>query len=163
MYAVPDPERPDIVEHLDLPSAITLCTQVGDGAPPGRCHAVVVAERDGTVGHRLVLEGVFTVDHAVGWAAGLHQSEGWPVALLISVVDHRVDEPDLLDQFGFERNRRLLASLGIELRDWLLDDGDDIRSMAFTVDPETAWPDAAPFVRHRRGRLPDPGLMTEDD
>ncbi len=158
MHAVPDPTPCSGVLTFD--EAVRMGHEVTDelsNGPPG--HGVVVADRDDQIVARAVLEGSFSVDHAVGWALGLHYAAGSSTALVISALPSCVQCLDPLLLWEYERMRRMLETLDLELRDWVVDDGCATRSMAYTASPDTAWlTEPAPRRRDRLTRV-DPGLI----
>ncbi len=162
MHAVPHISRSS--GSLTFAEAVRLCHQVADDPQGGQGgHAVVVADGDDEIVAKAVFDDGFCLDHAVGWAAGFHHAAGSSAALLISSVRTCVQCIDPLLLWEFERSRRMLRALDIELRDWLTDDGYATRSMAYTASPRTAWLGEPTHLRRTRLDRPDPGLVDQED
>jgi hypothetical protein len=162
MHELPDPAAGDVTT-LTFPTAVQLCTQIDSPPPASNCHAAVLANDSNEVTLRVALQGLFTIEHAAGWALGFNSAVSAPSVLLMSVIDHDPIDVDALELWDFDRMRRMLGHFGVELRDWLLSDGWTIRSMAYTVDPQTAWLSDALAVRTEQLHQTDPGLVVVDD
>lgn len=158
MHAVSDHTDPNPYA-LTFARAVELCALVGDDMPYEACHAVVLADADNEIIEQTLLEGSFTLDHAAGWALGFHHACSAPSVVLMSVVERCVECIDPISFWDYERLVGTFRSGGVELRDWLLDDGYVIRSMAYTARPESAWLTDPLVVRTRRLELADPGLV----
>ena len=158
MEAVPYPHD-EYVQSLSLPMVAALCSPLACAIAPRQRHGLILADDDGAIVEQILLEGVFSVDHAVGWALGMNHVEDWPTVVFVSVVEHRVGHVDALDIWEFERMRYLLGTFDMELRDWLLADGLNVRSMAYTALPEAAWLSDPLEVRTAQLRRADPGVI----
>jgi hypothetical protein len=122
-----------------------------------------LADANFSISERVVFEGdIVGLDHVLGWMSGFNQARPSPQALLISMVSDPVDNPCPFIMLDFVRYRGLLAVSGLDLCDWLIHDGFTMRSMAFTVDADQAWPDDPMSHRLRQLRRGDPGLILHE-
>lgn len=85
-----------------------------------------------------------SLDHAFGWSLAFAHLSGVdrPVMTLFSVVDRDVAEVRERDLAAFRRYSHL-GEPWIEVRDWLITDGREVRSLGVSAMGPTAWPDCA--------------------
>jgi len=129
--AVPVAPEPDLA-IADLIDAMQLTIGLHDRF--GRFHASAALAVDGTVVDLAVFAGrhhdVFSaLDYAAEFAAS---SPGCYAFVLTSSTDHDQQQVREVDIELFRRVRSIFASAGIEVIDWVITDGETLRSMACT-------------------------------
>ncbi len=82
-----------------------------------------------------------TLDHAFGWSLSFAHLLGVdrPVMTLFSVVDYDVAELREGDLATFRRYRRMVQPW-LEVRDWLVTNGQEVRSIGIVALGPSAWP-----------------------
>lgn len=131
MPAVPVAPEPDLA-IVDLIDAMQLTIGLYDRF--GHYHAAVALAADGTVVDLAVFAGRrHDVFSALDYAAQIATSStGCNAFILTSSTDHDQQEVREVDIELFRRVRSIFASAGVEVIDWVITDGETLRSMACT-------------------------------
>lgn len=79
-------------------------------------------------------------DTALDWAScAILNDAAISKLVLLSCVTDDVRRPREDEITSYGRIRAVFGERGVEVLDWILYDGENFRSMAFTVDPDEAW------------------------
>ncbi len=128
MPVAPDPD----LAIVDLLDALQLTIGLHDRF--GHFHAAVPLAPDGTVVSLTVFAGHdHDISAALAHAASLAAIDaGYDLFLLISSTEHDQREVREADIELFHRVRSGFGAAGVEIIDWVLTDGETLRSMACT-------------------------------
>ena len=141
-----------------IDDAVALALELGAMLPHAHL-AALSDERDLLVEATAFTHPGHTIDQAFGWAQAIAYlvAVPRPSITLVSVVDGDVTEVREDDLATFRRLRATTRPW-LSIRDWLITDGLDVRSMAFTENPTEAWGGAGAQGRPFAIDDPDPGL-----
>jgi hypothetical protein len=106
-----------------------------------QAHAVAALDDDGCIVDLLPYAGDHTIDCALDWAHCLvcNDARVASLVLLSAVGDADVRELREADIERFHAARRVFADLAVEVHDWIITNGADVRSMVFSCSTDGGW------------------------
>lgn len=106
-----------------------------------RAHAVAALDDNDRVVDLLPYTGDHTIDCALDWAHCLvfNDARVASLVLLSAVGDADVRELREADIERFRTAQRVFADLAVTVRDWIITNGDDVRSMVFSCSTSGGW------------------------
>lgn len=133
---------PTLVPFGCISDAVALAFELAERIDRG--HLVALSDGCALLEATAFTHPHHTLDHAFGWALAFAHLVGVerPVMTLFSVVHRDVAEVRECDLATFRRYRHLTEPW-LEIRDWLLTDGLEVRSLGVSTQGPGAWPGCA--------------------